>query len=94
MSQRQIEVRFPPHLRRFIDVPEVYFLAGKTVREVVDQLEVEYPGVASYLLHENGNMRQHVNIFLGDKLISDRISLSDPLDGVDQITIMQALSGG
>ena len=94
MSHHPIEVRFPPHLRRFIDVPETHSVTANTVRDVVDQLELEFPGVANYLLHENGNMRQHVNIFLGDRLITDRISLSDCVDGVQQIAIMEALSGG
>ena len=94
MHVREIEVRFPPHLRRFMKLPEVHLSSGNTVREVVENLEVEVPGVSDYLMHENGTMRQHVNIFLGDKLISDRISLSDSLENVEHITIMQALSGG
>ncbi len=89
-----IEVSFPPHLRRFIDLPENCQVNGKTVREILDDLETNYPGVQGYLLHENGALRQHVNLFLDERLIHDRQELSDSTEGVKELVIMQALSGG
>ena len=57
-------------------------------------LNERYPGVTDYILHETGEIRQHVNIFVGERIMSDRRELSDSLDGVDEVSIMQALSGG
>ena len=89
-----IEVSFPPHLRRFIDVPQSCSVDGQTVREILDELETSYPGLQGYLLHENGALRQHVNLFLDEHLIDDREELSDSTEGVKELVIMQALSGG
>ena len=93
-SNIEIAVRFPPHLRRFINLPVDTSACGDTVREIVADLEIRYPGVSDYLIHENGELRQHVNIFLDDRMISDREALSDSTHQVNQIFVMQALSGG
>ena len=89
-----VTVRFPRHLIRHCAVPAVCEAEAATVSELIQALDRRFPGVASYLVHEDGSLRQHVNIFLGERLIRDRQRLSDPLDGVAEVFVMQALSGG
>lgn len=89
-----IEIRFSAHLKRFVDLPDVYRTSGSSVRDVIDQLESDFPGVTTYLLHENGKLRQHVNLFLDERMIRDRDRLSDTLDNTKTIFVIQALSGG
>ena len=91
---RDVEVKFSSHLKRFVDLPDVFHATGETIRDIIDQLEKEYPGVTGYLLHENGKLRQHVNLFLDDRMIKDREGLSDPVELTKTIFVMQALSGG
>ncbi|HAA14440.1 MAG TPA: molybdenum cofactor biosynthesis protein MoaD, partial [Cytophagales bacterium] len=43
---------------------------------------------------DQGQLRKHVNVFVGNTLIADRIGLSDALTAQDEVYIMQALSGG
>ena len=62
--------------------------------DIITELEERFPGVTGYVLHENGSLRQHVNIFLDDRIVLDRTTLSDSLEGVSEIYFMQALSGG
>jgi molybdopterin converting factor small subunit len=89
-----VQVRFSSHLLRHLELPEECVASGRTIREVVDELEQRFPGFSAYIVHENGALRQHVNIFLGNRLLKDRDALSDSLDDVEEIAIMQALSGG
>lgn len=89
-----ITVHFPPHLRRFIDVPVSCEADGKTLQDVLHDLEKQFPGVSSYLLHENGSVRQHVNFFLDQKLLHDRNNLDLDVSEVQELAVMQALSGG
>jgi molybdopterin converting factor small subunit len=89
-----ITIHFPPHLRRFVNVPETCQVPGTTIREVLDDLETRYPGIRGYLLHENGTLRQHVNLFLDQRLVQDRENLDQSLAEVAEMTVMQALSGG
>jgi molybdopterin converting factor small subunit len=89
-----IHVRFPTHLRRHFPVPPDCRAAGATVAEVVRDLERQFPGLAAYLVHEDGSLRQHVNIFVGERFVRDRRTLSDTVDGSQPLFVMQALSGG
>lgn len=87
-------VRFPPHLRANIALPQSCSVEADTVAQAILQLEQQFPGIAAYLVHENGSLRQHVNIFLEQSLLQDRKKMSDSLQGVSELIIMQALSGG
>ena len=87
-------VNFTYALKRFYPNLKPFDIEASSVIEVVDGLELNYPGLKDYLVDEQGRLRQHVNIFIGDKLIKDKIKLSDTLSENDEVFIMQALSGG
>ena len=87
-------VQFTRHLNRFFPTLTAVELDAGTVAEVVRALERLYPGLASYLVEDQGALRRHVNIFVEGVLIQDRIRLSDPLSPDSEVYIMQALSGG
>ena len=90
-------VRFTKHLIRFF--PDLASqsrieVEADTVAGVVKALDEKYPGLAAYVVDEQGALRKHVNIFLDDELIHDRQKLQDPVAMDDCIYIFQALSGG
>ena len=87
-------VQFTRHLRRFFPRLEETTVDAATVAEVVTELEQRYPGLADYLVDERGTLRKHVNIFIGDELVWDRQSLSDPVGPDAVVSVIQALSGG
>ena len=89
-----VRVRFPTHLRRHFPVPPECTANGATVAEVLADVERQYPGLTAYLVHEDGSLRQHVNIFLDERWLRDRRALSDAVAGATQLFVMQALSGG
>jgi molybdopterin synthase sulfur carrier subunit len=64
------------------------------VAEVVAELERIAPGFAFYVCDELGRLRQHVNVFVGERRVADRERLSDPIDPAASVFILQALSGG
>ena len=88
------KVKFTSALKRFFPSLEEIEMAGSTINEVLVGVNNKYPGINSYILEEDGSLRKHVNIFLGEELISDRIDLSDQVNSQDKILIFQALSGG
>jgi hypothetical protein len=67
---------------------------GTTVADVVRAVDELAPGFAFYVCDERGRLRQHVNIFVEDQMISDRGRLSDRVGPDSRVLIMQALSGG
>jgi hypothetical protein len=52
------------------------------------------PRLRSYVLDDQGRLRHHVVIFIGEQRILDSVGLSDPVGETDEIFVMQALSGG
>ena len=91
------KVRYTKHLVRFF--PDLAHqsqlnIPGVTVAEVIANLDHAYPGLAAYIVDERGALRQHVNIFVDDELIHDRLKLQDPVAADDRLYIFQALSGG
>ncbi|MCA9626713.1 MAG: MoaD/ThiS family protein [Myxococcales bacterium] len=67
---------------------------ARDVAGVIAELERRVPGFAFYVCDERGRLRQHVNVFVGDEMVTDRRSLTDTVDADTRVLIMQALSGG
>ena len=93
-DKQMAHIKFTPNLKRFFpDLTEID-VDAKTVSEVVTAVDNRWRGLADYIIDENGALRKHVNIFVGDELIHDKIELSDAVSANTKIYIMQALSGG
>ncbi|MEM7658894.1 MAG: MoaD/ThiS family protein [Bacteroidota bacterium] len=87
-------VRFTPALQRFFPGIKPQESAADTVAKLLQELEINIPGLQAYLLDDQGQLRQHVNIFLDGEMLVDEQGLSDSLVKVEEVYIMQALSGG
>lgn len=87
-------VKFTSNLKRFYPNLTPLKVEGQTVAEALDQVELNHSGLKDYIVDENGVLRKHVNIFIGNDMIKDRQKLADKLSETDEMYIMQALSGG
>lgn len=87
-------VKFTKALKRFFPAIADTPANGKSLSEVLSEIDAHYPGVRSYLLDEQGALRKHVNIFIDGNMISDRKTLQDAFNDNSEIYIIQALSGG
>ena len=89
-------VEFARHLHRFFPILEKGPLEveGETALEIVQALERLVPGLAGYIVTEQGSLRIHVNMFIGDQMIVDRERLTDKVPTSARVSIFQALSGG
>jgi sulfur-carrier protein len=64
---------------------------GETLREVMADLERQYPGIRFRVIDEQDRIRPHMNLFVGEELARD---LGHPVRPGDQVHILGALSGG
>ena len=87
-------VNFTSNLKRFYPDLSPMKVEATTVAEALAQVEHNHTGLKNYILDENGVLRKHVNIFIGNDMIKDRQALADKLAEKDEMYIMQALSGG
>jgi len=67
---------------------------GGTVGDALRVLGERHPGISSRVLDEQGSVRRHVNVFVGDLSIRDTGGLSTPLRDGSTISLLAAVSGG
>ena len=67
---------------------------GATVGEVIAALEPDYPMLLNYILDDQGDVRQHIAIFIDGALKPRGTALSEPVGETSEVYIFQALSGG
>jgi molybdopterin converting factor small subunit len=65
-----------------------------TVRDALELLYQECPGIRDRLIDEEGRLRAHINIFVGDENIRDSGNFATPLLRGSAISIIPAVSGG
>jgi molybdopterin synthase sulfur carrier subunit len=86
-----VRVRIPTPLRSYTDQEKVVEGAGATVSDVLDDLDRRFPGIRFRMVDEQNHLRQHMNVWIGQDPVTD---LATPVTDDDELTIMQALSGG
>ena len=86
-------LRFTRNLQRHVDCPPAP-VNGATVGEALAAYFADHPDVRAYVLDDQGAVRAHVTVFVGDRTIEDRTRLSDPVAPGEDIHVYQALSGG
>jgi molybdopterin converting factor small subunit len=86
-----VRVRIPTPLRSYTGQAPVVEADGATVDELLHDLDRRYPGIRFRMVDEQHRLRTHMKVFVGNDLTRD---LAMPLDGVVEVTLMQALSGG
>lgn len=88
------KANFTYALKRFFPGIEETDVKSGTVKEILTELEIAYPGLSGYIVDDQGRLRQHVNVFVDGSLIKDREALSDEVGEKGEVYFMQALSGG
>lgn len=65
-------------------------LDGATVAEVLRALEEEHPDVKGWILDEQGNIRDHINVFVNKECGREETVLEPD----DRVHVLPAISGG
>lgn len=66
--------------------------SGTTVGDLINDLEKRFPGLARYLVNENGSLRRHVDILIDERLVSDREKLLDNVRVARKVVFRQSLA--
>ncbi len=88
-----VEVRVTSVLQRVIGSKSVQ-TEGKTVGEVLDKINAQYPGFREQITMEDGSLHRFVNIYINDEDIRFMQSLDTPVNAGDVVSILPALAGG
>ncbi len=84
----------PPALREFAGGEEKVRVHGQSVGEALLALAAAYPLVGARVMGPGGELRRHVNLFLGERNIRDLQGLDTRLSAGDAIFVIPAVAGG
>jgi len=84
-------VRVAALLHDYTDGKDELRVEGATLGEVMDDLDSRFPGLAFRVLDEQGRVRQHMRVFVGEIPARDRTT---PIQAGVELFIVGALSGG
>jgi molybdopterin converting factor small subunit len=65
-------------------------LEGATVVELLRDLETRYPDVSGWILDERGQIRRHINVFVGGERGREETEVGPG----DRIEVLPAITGG
>jgi len=89
-----VTVLFPHALRTRVGDRSSVVAAGQTVREVIEALELDFPGMRFNLCYETGELRPYVNIFLDRENIRYLQGLDTAVHAGATMRILQSVAGG
>lgn len=83
----------PTPLRRLTDGQARVEVAGRNVREVLDNLELTYPGFKERLF-EDGELKRFINLFVDGQEIRTQAGLDTAVREDSEVSIIPAMAGG
>ena len=86
-----MRVRIPTPLRSYTAQQSAVDAEGATVDAVLRDLDRQFPGIRFRVVDEQNQLRKHMKIWVNQDAVRD---LSTPVTAADEVTLMQALSGG
>lgn len=90
----KVMVRIPTPLLSLTQGKKEVTAEGATLREVIEDLERQFPGIKERLCDEDGKLRRFINFFVNDEDIRFLEGEETPLKEGDVISIVPAIAGG
>jgi len=87
-------VYIPTPLRRLTGGQGRVTVPGGTIREVLDALERQFPGMRRELVDEAGEVRAFINVFVNGTEMRQLQGVRTPLRDADEVSIIPAMAGG
>lgn len=87
-------VRLPAQLRTLVGGAAEITVEATTVREAINAVEAEYPGIAGRVLDDQGGLRRFVNVFVADEDVRFLNGLDTELSAGQTVSLIPAVAGG
>ncbi len=86
-------VIFTQQLARFTTLPNVETAAPRLRAALQSAFDLN-PALRSYILDDQGRLRENVAVFVDGRRCANPATLDDPLNPDSTVHVLQALSGG
>ena len=89
-----IKVLIPTPLQKFTKNEPTVDCDGSSVKELLDSLEANCPGIKARLCDEQGIPRRFLNFYVNSEDIRFLDNVDTPLKDGDEVSIVPAVAGG
>ena len=89
-----VKVKIPTPLHNLTNEQDLIELDASSVREVIDVLENDFPGVKERICEEDGSIRRFVNVYVNGEDVRFLSELDTVIADNDEISIVPAVAGG
>ena len=89
-----VNVLIPAPLRRFTNGESKVLSGGATITDLIDQLEVTYPGLREKIVEDDGEIRRFVNVFVNGQNVRKLEGAATSVKDGDEVGIVPAMAGG
>ncbi len=87
-------IRIPSSLRRYTNSQAKVVISGTTINEIINNLDLAYPGLKPRICDETGQIKRYVNIFVNEDEIRTLQGADSPVSDTDEVSIIPAMAGG
>ncbi|MBI5236251.1 MAG: MoaD/ThiS family protein [Deltaproteobacteria bacterium] len=89
-----VKVRIPTPLRKLTNGADEVKADGANIKDVLNDLEKNFPGLKERICEPDGALRRFVNLYLNDEDIRFKDNLATTLKENDELSIIPAIAGG
>jgi sulfur-carrier protein len=89
-----VTVKLPTILRKHAGGEAKVDADGATLRELLANLETNYPGITKNVLADDGGLHRFINVYLNDEDVRYLGSLETEVGEGDTVSILPAVAGG
>ena len=89
-----VKVKIPTPLRNLTNDKDLVEVNASNIREVIDALENDFPGVKERICEEDGSIRRFVNVYVNGEDVRFLSELDTLISENDEISIVPAVAGG
>lgn len=89
-----VKVRIPTPLQKLTNNQGEVVVSAGNIKELIEDLERNYPGIKERLCDENGKLRRFINIYVNEEDIRFLQMDETPLNDGDEVSIVPAIAGG
>ena len=89
-----VTVRLPGALRDAAGGMTKLSASGKTLREVIADIDRRHPGFASRVLDEGGALRSYVNVYIGEEDARTTGGSGAAVPDGSEVMVIPAMAGG
>lgn len=89
-----ITVRIPTPLQKLTQNQAEVKAKGANIRELIEDLEKNFPGIKERICDETGEIRRFINIYVNEEDVRFLQQDGTPLKDGDEVSMIPAIAGG